>query len=70
MRFLRPAYLHYTKPGPIIDAKQFLRLLVKVKLRDDDFNVENFQPGTSGETKLLRELIEQSGVGNDMVDKT
>jgi len=62
MRFLRPAYLHISKPGPVVESKKFLELLQKVKLSDDDFNIENFKPGTSGETALLHRLIEQTGV--------
>ena len=62
MRFLRPAYLHLSKPGAIVESARFLELLEKVTLEDDDFNVENFKPGTSGETALFHRLIEQTEV--------
>jgi len=62
MRFLRPAYLYISKPGPIIEPKRFLDLLRKSKLDDADFNVENFKPGTSGETALYYRLLDETGV--------
>jgi DGQHR domain-containing protein len=62
MRYLRPAYLHITAPGPVIDTKDFLALLKKVRLADDDFTTENFKPGTSGETALLNCLIDNTGI--------
>lgn len=62
MRFLRPAYLHLSKPGPVVESERFLDLLKKVTLSDSDFNTETFKPGTSGETALFYRLIEQTGV--------
>jgi DGQHR domain-containing protein len=62
MRFLRPAYLHFTAPGPVIESRRFLTLFNKVKLTDDDFTTANFAPGTSGETELLRRLIAETEV--------
>ncbi len=62
MRFLRPAYLDITMPGPVVESKQFLAMLKNVKLEDDDFTTANFAPGTSGETELLRRLILDTGI--------
>jgi len=62
MRFLGPAYLHYTQPGSIVKMEQFLELLEKIKLKHDDFNTENFKPGTSGETLLFHTLTNQAGL--------
>jgi DGQHR domain-containing protein len=63
MRFLRPAYLSFTTPGPVIESRRFLTLFEKVKLTDRDFTTANFPPGTSGETELLRRLIADTDAG-------
>lgn len=62
MRFLKPAYLYISRPGLIPTKDQFLKVFNKVDFKDSDFNVDNFPPGTSGESKLYNALIEKSGV--------
>ena len=62
MRFFRPAYLHYTAPGSVVDSDSFLELFKKVDLKDADFNVETFKPGTSGETSLYHKLTADTSV--------
>ncbi|MGS1119777.1 DGQHR domain-containing protein [Rhodanobacter sp. UC4436_H3] len=57
MRLLRPAYLHLTKPGSVVPSGAFLTLLRKSHLKDEDFNTDNFKPGTSGELALFRSLV-------------
>ena len=67
MRFLRLAYVHVVagKFGIVPEQSSFDEILAWVELGDDDFNVDNFPPGTSGEARLygllcegLSELIE------------
>lgn len=62
MRFLKPAYLHFTTSEEVVSSEEFRKLLSKVKLKDDDFNTDNFKPGTSGEKALFEVLKEQTGV--------
>ena len=62
IRFFRPAYLHYTAPGSVVDSDSFLELFKKVDLKDADFNVETFKPGTSGETSLYHKLTADTSV--------
>jgi hypothetical protein len=57
MRLLRPAYLHLAKPGSVVPSGAFLTLLRKSHLKDEDFNTDNFKPGTSGELALFRSLV-------------
>jgi DGQHR domain-containing protein len=57
MRLLRPAYLHLVGPGEVPSIEQFKELLGRSSLEDDDFNVERFPPGTSGEALLFRTLL-------------
>ena len=42
MRLLRPTHLQLAKPGEVISTGRFLTLLGKSKLKDDDFNTDNF----------------------------
>ena len=58
MRFLKPVYLqlagsdrHY-----VPSSDEFLRIVKGVQLRDDDFNITTFPPGTSGESRLFKIL--------------
>lgn len=60
MRFLKPLYLHLSGSNrhyvPAVDEiKPFLD---NVNLEDGDFNITTFPPGTSGESKLYRLLME------------
>ncbi len=62
IRFLRPAYLYHTAPGGVPDTEQFAEIFAKIDLDDKDFTVEEFRPGSSGEGKLYRLLLEKSGI--------
>jgi len=62
MRFLRPAYLYLTSPGNVPEEEEFLKILEKIDLKDEDFTVENFPPGSSGELKLYRTLMDKAAV--------
>lgn len=64
MKLLRPAYLRLGRPGEVISKKEFHDLFEKSSLKDDDFNTDNFKPGTSGESALYKTLIEQLGLSN------
>lgn len=60
MRLLRPVYLHCARPGEMVSSDQFLKVLARCKLRDQDFTTERFQPGTSGEAELYRTLLKET----------
>jgi hypothetical protein len=62
MRFLRPAYLHVSSPGKIPPRGDFDKLFAKAKLKDSDFTIDNFTPGTSGESLLYRTLLHETGL--------
>lgn len=59
MRLLRPAYLHLGEPGDVIAKDRFDSLFSRAEVKDEEFNTENFKPGTSGETALFRRLCEE-----------
>ena len=59
MRFLKPTYLKIVDNniGSVPQQEKFADILSKVQLRDNDFNVETFPAGTSGESGLYKFLI-------------
>jgi DGQHR domain-containing protein len=60
MRFLRNAYLDVSSPGEVSSAKKFYdRVFANINLKDSDFTVDNFVPGSSGEGRLYRVLRRQ-----------
>lgn len=61
MRFLRPAYLYLTSPGGVPESAEFARIFAKIDMDNEDFTVDEFMPGSSGEGKLYRLLLEKSG---------
>jgi DGQHR domain-containing protein len=63
VRFLRPAYLYWTTTPAVVTEGQFRQILDRVRLEDDSFNPNEFVPGSSGESKLYRKLMEDSGLG-------
>jgi hypothetical protein len=50
--------------GEVPKAEKIAKVLDKIELTDDDFNSERFLPGTSGESALYREFLEQAGLSN------
>lgn len=65
MKFLRPAYLSITshdKVGEFVSKSEFLEVFNKVTITDAEFNSESFPPGTSGESRLLKRLLADSGL--------
>lgn len=56
MRAFRPIYLKLALPGEVVEMGQFSSVLEASRLNDDDFSVDIFRPGTSGEAALFRRL--------------
>lgn len=54
MRFLKFSYLYLCGSGEVPSQKDFLKVFSRINLKDDYFNVDNFKPGTSGESDLFR----------------
>lgn len=54
MRYLRDCYLELGADDKVYEKNQFLQILSSIDLSNDDFNTDNFKPGTSGESKLYR----------------
>jgi hypothetical protein len=57
MRFLPIAYLSLDGlKKSIVGMKEFRAVFEKVRLKDEDFNPDNFKPGTSGQSELYHAL--------------
>jgi len=62
MRFLRPAYLYLVGPGDVPTREQFDGVFKRIQMNDDEFNTDNFKPGTSGEVALYNALKTKCGI--------
>lgn len=56
MRYLRDVTLYFAGPDAPVSVEKHMRLLERVRLRDDDLTSERFLPGTGGEAALYKEL--------------
>lgn len=63
IRFLKDAYLLLlegkNKPE-VVSEEEFHALLERVEISDDEFNKDNYVPGSSGSGKLYRQLVTQT----------
>lgn len=57
MRFLKPVYLSLRWKGDVVSKSDFLEIFRKINIEDDAFTVDNFKPGTSGESNLFKTFM-------------
>ncbi|MCF8096896.1 MAG: DGQHR domain-containing protein [Desulfarculaceae bacterium] len=62
MRFLEDVYKNYGKEDRIVPLDYFEYVFANADLIDEDFSTENYPPGTSGESKLYKDLKEKNKV--------
>ncbi len=66
MRFLRPAYLYLCNPSEIPTTDDFLSIFKKINMKNPEyekmFSIEEFRPGSSGESEFYRTLLKKSGL--------
>lgn len=62
MKFLLDAYVHFNRIGNIVEMEEFLIILKRVNISDEDFNRDNYLPGSGGHYKLYKELLKLSGI--------
>lgn len=58
MRYLNHLFNTRYSIGTVPSIELFVKDFEKIKISETDFNVQNFPPGTSGESALYRKLIE------------
>lgn len=56
IRFLRDAYLFVTTDPRVVTKGEFLSILERVELSDNEITVERFKPGSSGASELYKVL--------------
>lgn len=57
LRYFQFAYANIAVPGTVVSVDKFVKkIFEQIPLKDVDFSVENFAPGTSGEARLFRVL--------------
>lgn len=52
-------YTRVTAPGQMAPASKFAEIFKRATLKDEDFNIERYKPGTSGEARLRSDLLDQ-----------
>jgi DGQHR domain-containing protein len=57
MRILPNIIIETGNRENIVKQEVFYNILIKSKINDDDFTSENFKPGSSGESELVKRLI-------------
>jgi len=62
IRFLSQVYTSKFSSGNIPSKDQFLEFFKKIPINDNDFNVDKFPPGTSGESALFKALVDGAGI--------
>ena len=63
MRIFRPVYLQLAAPGEIVSVEEFNSVFTRSRLEDEEFHVDTFKPGTSGEALLFRALEQDLNLG-------
>lgn len=64
MRFLPIAYKHLNAGDfhAVVNKERFSTVFKSISITDDDFTVDNFMPGSSGESALFKRLKEETGL--------
>ena len=62
VRFLRDVYVSFGDFGNVPSKKRFATVFSRIKIGDSHFNIDNYKPGTSGESQLLKDLREKSQI--------
>ncbi len=62
MRALMPVYRDIRSKSTVPDQSDFASYIDRVNLGDNDFNTDNFKPGTSGEVQLLARVLSDMGL--------
>jgi DGQHR domain-containing protein len=62
MRFLRPCYLHITLPGNVPTKEEYYKVFEKIDFNDEHFTIDEYRPGTSGESRLYHDLKDKANI--------
>jgi len=60
MRFLRPAYNSLNKPEKLATIEDFQNIFDRINIEEKELNKDIYVPGSSGQSRLYRDFLEQS----------
>ena len=64
MRFFGVAYVDLANPlGKVVSMAEFGKVLESIDIDQEGFTIDEYPPGTSGQVKLFKVLLEKSGLG-------
>jgi DGQHR domain-containing protein len=63
-RFFRYSYNLYADGARVVTFQEFSKVFERASIEDYEFNVDNFPPGSSGESLLLSRLLDETQVLN------
>ena len=70
MKFFRFAYIdQVTSIGDVVTTESFREIFLKVQIRNEDFNIDNFIPGAQGQRKLLETLKLHTGLSENTIEQ-
>ena len=62
MRLFKHAYKSFNKPDSVINKDEFYSIFEDIDMNDEDFNKDDYVPGSSGQGDLYRDLLHKSGL--------
>lgn len=62
MRFFRDAYVKSNRIGSVLAKEYYIALFDKTNLKEEDFNRDNFLPGSGGQSKLYKQLVAETEI--------
>ena len=62
MRFLPHIIFHYKKFDSILTLEEYAAILDRVTLQEADFKPKRYNPGSTGEGELLKDLLEMTSL--------
>lgn len=62
MKFFKNCYLSFNKPDSIITKEEFASIFKNINIKEEEFNTQNYLPGSKGQSALYKDLLEKSGI--------
>lgn len=62
MRFLKPLYHYLGKEAQEVSQEEFKQVFDEIEISDGTFDKDIYVPGSTGQSRLYKELLEKSGI--------
>jgi hypothetical protein len=66
MRFLRPVYSQMNGQKGVVPVEHFSTVFGRIRIAQSGFTPTNYKPGTSGESRLYRDLMDEAGIEEEI----